>query len=588
MKALQFLPKVFVLFLLVWMSTGGMFKASASGTIQTIAIEGEPAPDGNGDFGNQFSGPGFGQPAINAGGEIAFMAFHTNTAAGLSDRVGLYRFNGVTLETLARSGLPASPTMGSFSGFKIYSTSGRRFLTLNDPGTVGVFATVSGDPDYASVCGAGIFQFANGTHVPAVLCGGADPRGLGTFNDIGEHGLNRHGRVAFQARVNITDFDIRVGVFHGTENDLFTVLMQGDSVPDSAETFTASLLRGFNDEDQLLIFADDTGDEGGLANEAIYLGGRDGLQLIVKNDTAPPEGDGLFRDFALGAVNNSNVVAFVARLKDTAGGTSDDAGLYLGTTNALYRVAREGDLSPLDRNWGTFRQPALNDRGEMAILVTGNSAGIYVFTTNLVAARVPHGTPPPDGQGTLNLSQGNFPNVAINNRGQVLFQATISGGPSDQRMGVFLADPDGSLHQVVRRGQPLLGSTVSQVEMTSVGGVVDAGGEDLGSQRALNDAGQVAFWAELADGRDGIFLWSPPVAAPTIGGFTLEGADVVVRVSSEAGRSYQLLRSETLDTSDWEGEGDSVEGTGEELELRHPDAGNTFNQQFYQVEVTSP
>jgi hypothetical protein len=500
----------------------------------------------------------------------------------------VYQFDGATLETLARSGSPASPTIGSFSGFKIYSTSGRRFLTLNDPGTVGVFATVSGDPDYASVCGAGIFQFANGNHVAAALCGAADPRALGTFNDFGEHGLNRHGRVAFQARVNITDFDVRVGVFHGTENDLFTVLMQGDPVPDSEETFTASLLRGFNDEDRLLIFADDTGDEGGLANESIYLGGRDGLHLIVKNDTAPPEGDGLFRDFALGAVNNSNLVAFAARLKDTAGGTSDDAGLYLGTTNALYRVAREGDLSPLGRNWGTFRQPALNDRGEMAILVTGNSAGIYVFTTNSVAARVPHGTPPPDGQGGISLSQGNFPNVAINNRGQVLFQAIISGGPSDQRMGVFLAEPDGTLHRVARRGQPLLGSTIFQVEMTSVGGVVDAGGEDLGSQRALNDAGQVAFWAELADGRDGIFLWSPPVAAPAISSLALEGSDAVVRVSSESGRNYQLQRRGAAGAGVWEGEGEVVAGTGAELELRHPDAVTNFDQQFYQVEVAEP
>jgi hypothetical protein len=224
----------------------------------------------------------------------------------------------------------------------------------------------------------------------------------------------------------------------------------------------------------------------------------------------------------------------------------------------------------------------------MAILVTGNSAGIYVFTTNSVAARVPHGTPPPDGQGTINLSQGNFHNVAINNRGQVLFQAIISGGPSDQRMGVFLADPDGSLHQVARRGQPLLGSTIFQVEMTSVGGVVDAGGEDLGGQRALNDAGQVAFWAELADGRDGIFLWSPPVAAPAINVVALDGDDAVIRVSSEAGRNYQLLRREDLGTGDWEGEGDAVEGTGEELELRHPDAATGFDQQFYQVEVSEP
>jgi hypothetical protein len=41
--------------LLGWSSTGGMLTAGV-GTLQSIAIKGEPAPDGNGNFGSLTSG----------------------------------------------------------------------------------------------------------------------------------------------------------------------------------------------------------------------------------------------------------------------------------------------------------------------------------------------------------------------------------------------------------------------------------------------------------------------------------------------------------------------------------------------------
>ena len=563
-------------------------NAPAQGTTRVVALAGESSPDGNGVFGRLFS-QALGRPVINASGQVAFLASLTNTMSG-SDQTGVYLFDGAVLTTLVRGGEPAPPTEGNFSGFAMHSTSSGPFLTLNDAGAVGVFASVSGDPNYSSVCGAGIYRLGHGVRTALATCGAEDPRSLGIYDDFGEHGLNAHGRVAFQARVELDLFTNPVGVFWGDENEISTVLMWGDQVPGGDETFTASLLRGFNNADHALIFADDTGDAGGLANESIYLGHDTRLALIALNGQSPPEGNGVFRDFGLGALNNSNLVAFTARLQETSGGTSDDAGLYLADTNAIYLVGREGTLSPRNATWGVFRQPALNDLGQMAILVTGNTlqSGVFVATTNSVSVRVPHGAPPPDGQGALNLTQGSYPNVAINNRGQVLFQATISGGPTTARMGVFLAEPDGTLRQVARRGQELLGSTIQQIEMTSAGNAVDAGGADLGGQRPLNDAGQVTFWAELADGRDGIFLWSPPSDAPSLTQVSFDGSDIVVRFDSAIGRSYRLLRRAGFEFGEWIGEGEAVQGTGAELELRHADALGSFPQQFYQVEVFNP
>ncbi|HAV64054.1 MAG TPA: hypothetical protein DCY13_17020 [Verrucomicrobiales bacterium] len=593
MKTVPFLrPVPGVIFMAGMFLACGEFTSAAQGVLQVVALEGQPAPDGNGNMGRLFSAA-FGPPVINHAGLMAFPAFHTNTAAGLSDSAAIYLFEGTALTMLVRGGWPAPPTLGNFSAFNTHSTTGTRFLTLNDAGQVGVFADVSGDPNYADVCGAGLFRFAPGAQIPVTLCGVADPRGLGAFSDFGEHALNALGRVAFQARIKVDDFTIPIGVLHGDEQGLQTVLLQGDTVPGGTETFTASLLRGFNDADRLLIFADDTGDQGGLADESIYLGGAGGLELVVRNDASPPEGNGLFEHFQVGALNNSNLVAFTATLKETSGGTSDDAGLYLAQSNALHLVAREGSPAPNGGNWRNFQQPSLNDRGAMAFLGFADfnltyGSGVYVATTNTLTLLVPSRTPAPDGQGVLNLEQSTFPILAINNRGQVLFQASIIGGLSTARMGLFLAEPDGTLHQVARRGQAVLESTINQIELTSTGGIVDAGGADLGGQRPLNDAGQVAFWAELADGRDGIFLWSPPVPAPTLGSVSFDGTDAVVRVPTETGRNYQLLRRANLLSGVWQGEGDAVAGDGDELELRHIDAVGSFDQQYYQVEVTSP
>lgn len=569
--------------------TGVICNAAAQGVIETLAIEGTPAPDGNGHFGRLFS-EAFGPPVINAAGQVAFAAFLTNTAAGLADSAGLYLFDGVATRKLARGGDPAPSTQGKFSAFKSHSTTGQRHLTLNDAGQVGALASISGDPLLAGVCGGGLFRFGLGGSTLVIGCGMPDPRNLGGFGDFGEHGLDALGRMAFQARVKVDDFNVPVGVFVGDESGFSTVLLAGDPVPNGGEAFTASLLRGMNPTGDLLIFADDTGDEGGLANESIYVATADGLRSVVANGMRPPDENGVFEEFQVGALNSAGLVAFTATLGQTTGGRADDSGLFLATESALFTVAREGARAPNGGNWINFQQPVLNDRGTLAFLgfagVTQTvGSGIYVATTNTITLLVPARSPAPDGQGTLSLEQATYPILALNNRGQVLFQAGVSGGPSSARIGVFLADPDGTVRRVVRRGQELEGSTVNKMELTSVGNTVDAGGADLGRQRPLNDTGQVAFWAELADGRDGVFRWSPPAAGPVISGIRFEEEDVVVQTASMTGHAYQLQSRAALAEGEWQDEGDRVAGTDGEIELREVGAPTTAGQRYYRVAV---
>ena len=76
----------------------------------------------------------------------------------------------------------------------------------------------------------------------------------------------------------------------------------------------------------------------------------------------------------------------------------------------------------------------------------------------------------------------------INKANQVAFVATLRAGGS----GIFTG-PDPLADKVIATGDPLLGSTVVR----------------LGFFRGLNDAGQIAFWATLANGSGGWFRADP-------------------------------------------------------------------------------
>jgi hypothetical protein len=86
------------------------------------------------------------------------------------------------------------------------------------------------------------------------------------------------------------------------------------------------------------------------------------------------------------------------------------------------------------------------------------------------------------------------PYYKINNSGEVVF-ATVRSG--DSNMGLYTG-PDPLVDRIIGPGDALDGSTVVGVDFF----------------RGLNDAGQIAFWAGLEDGRRGIYR-ADPVPEPS-------------------------------------------------------------------------
>jgi hypothetical protein len=92
----------------------------------------------------------------------------------------------------------------------------------------------------------------------------------------------------------------------------------------------------------------------------------------------------------------------------------------------------------------------------------------------------------------------------VNNAGQVAFGASLTGanvgGTNDG--GLFIGDGEETI-QIVREGQSLAGSTIVVANLQA--------GQDPGGRSSLNSFSQLSFRAELADGRRGIFLFTPEV-----------------------------------------------------------------------------
>ena len=172
------------------------------------------------------------------------------------------------------------------------------------------------------------------------------------------------------------------------------------------------------------------------------------------------------------SMNDSDVVAFVAQ-------DNGVAGLYRGSPVPLLQ---SGDaISGGTIVFSTLQTPVINSAGRMAFLGRldiGGVPGVYgVYTTDGASVSLV-GTSPVD-------------RFSLNDAGSVVIRKTLSGG---QGTGLYLGRPGLIDQEVIGQGDLLDGSTVNEAFIW---------------EESLNSHGQVAFWAHLADGRQGIYVATP-------------------------------------------------------------------------------
>ena len=478
----------------------------AQAEITIIAQEGDAAPDANGAF-SLFNSS---SPVLNDAGQVAFEGFFTGTSGGSADDGGLFRGSGGTLTQVAREGAAAPDANGTFSFFDDPA--------INDAGQLAFEAFLTGTAGGGSDDG-GIFRGSGGALTQIAREGGAPPEGNGTFSSFLTPNLNDLGQVAFLGNLTGTSGGgtDNAGVYVGSGSGLMKIAREADTAHDGDGTFSS--FNGdpaINNLGQVAFVASYTGNSGGGADNNLILRGTNSSNLtdIAREGDLTPGGNGTLGQMQAPAMNDSGQVAFENfSIQGASGGSLDDERIFRGSGGSLTEIQREGEAAP-DGN-GVFNSTQstsvrVNNSNRVAFWsslrdTAGGStddSGIFLGSGGTITQIVREGGSAPDGNGVFGSVSSS--GGALNSLNHVAFEVGLtgtSGGGTDNN-GVFIGDGV-EVVRVVREGQALAGSTVTLVNLTTTSS------RESDERTGLNDFGQVAFWASLANGNEVVGLFTP-------------------------------------------------------------------------------
>ncbi len=331
-----------------------------------------------------------------------------------------------------------------------------------------------------------------------------DPLGI----SFGEPAINKKGTVAFNSFLN--------GVFTGSGGTLKPIAKSSGPL----QAFGNVSINDFDTVSFMGVF-----DTGGFG---VFSGAGGALTTIAD------ESSGMFSFFDVvdTPINNAGNVAF--RALDPSGRLNLHVSDGVSSTRIVGPTSEfiGNSLSINDKGTVTF---SLNDGsldgdrlfagsgGPLSLIAdsAGPLGGLFLASINdagTVAFRSDLDT---GQQRILTSAAGSFTTIAetggqfedffgccapsINDSGSVAFLASLDF----LNDGIFVARPDLSIDKVIATGDSLFGSTV---EFLTFG------------EQGMNDAGQFAFRASLADGTDGVFRADPVRSVPEPSTLLLLGA----------------------------------------------------------------
>jgi len=462
--------------------------------------------------GQTITGYSFNLAAVNSAGQVLFQPTLSGNGT-TTPNSGL--FVGVAGQT------PPAPTVAlQLSGFSGGSQTFTSFNygNLNSSGQVAFFADLNGNgtttPDQGMFVGT-----AGGTPLPAALQLHGFSGGTQTFTGfVGLPGIDSAGQVAFTGGLNGNGTSTpNEGVFIGTGSASpapTAVALDLGSFLGGSQTFKGFGVPSINAAGQIAFEALLNGNGTTTPSSGIFLGsistGPQPVALQLGGFTGGTQSFTAFTHNSNVTMNAAGQVAFYATLNGN-GSTTPSEGLFVGTVG--------GTPSPVALQLGSFSggsqtflstssDPAINSAGQVAFSenLNGNGTttpnnGIFVgspgTTPSAVALEL---QPAPDHNGVFSfISQSNY---SINREGTIAFASQLSGtaGGTTDNSGIFLGDTK-QVIQVARAGQSLAGSTIA--------GLVLLPTPDTGGFSALNDFGQVAYFATLDNGQSVIALYTP-------------------------------------------------------------------------------
>ncbi len=486
---------------------------------QTIALSGQPAPDGNGVF------SAFGIPMLNDAGQVGFWARLSGTSGGVRnpDNEGLLRGEGGPVTQIART----------YLGRSYYSP------TMNEAGQVAFEGWLGRDQ--------------NNNNIWGILRGDGQ-----TLTEIGRtlgiNGLLDNGQVAVVGCID--QASQTCGILLGDGQSFTQVIQQGQAAPDGDGTFglVTVAFPAFNRSGQFAFQVDLLGATAGASR--IYRKDGPALTEIARTGQRAPDGDGVFADFYPGlAFNNLGQVAFIV---DLMGASSGHTRIYRSDGSSLTEIARTGQPAP-DGN-GTLTNLkstrsggalALNDLGQVVFMAelpgtlpnAGAHHGVFLGDGTKLIQLVRTGQTAPDDDNTI----FGFTPPVLNDVGQLAFELqSLTDAPGFLQIthiGVYLYD-GAELVPILHPGDLV---NVGGGDIRAIAHNDHRGSSGLGSAE-LNNRGQLAFDLRFTDGTSGVFLVTvvPETSPPALLGARVSGDNFEFTVTGQAGVTYGLQASEDL------------------------------------------
>ena len=393
---------------------------------------------------------------------------------------------------------------------------------------------------FGASAGGGVKQF--------VRTSDAAPDGNGVFAPFESSapftppGLDNGGTAMFHGMLSNTSGGEYVddsGAFSSNGTSFTQLIRGGETAPGGSEALEfiepgiASNLNG-----QVAIAAsiafDFMGEPPGDDLNRIYVSTGGVLKEVFRTGVSTSDGNGIVSSAREISINGLGNVMFIGNVSGDDDYRLNVPRLFITDGVTLTQIIRQGGLGPGEDEFRVeyFTGRDLNSQNKVAFSMTlhrnavppdNQSSGIYLANGSNITTLLHQGDPVPGGNGT-------FGNIAVpvflNNKGQITFSAPLDGTAdqvSDIR-GIFFIGSDGVVQTVARHGMPLAGSTIYTA--SSLGDLVDLWGGPLAQfqlsksdlnqagMTAINDSGQVPFWASLADGRSGVFLWNSSTEPP--------------------------------------------------------------------------
>jgi hypothetical protein len=583
-------------------------------SFQAVAVTGQPAPG----FGGNATFSGFSCFSLADDGRLAFTAQAIGTGITITNSQGIWSGLPGTVNLIARAGAPAP---GAGPGVTFYYFPG---INMDNCQYLGFIADLRGpgiDPNAAGslwVAAANPLQVAEPLHLVV-----PDPNGVsGTVIRAKSYSSGCNGELLVACVTNrlacgvdlsgsTIDFSNNEAILVGSYTNWTLSPRSGSPAPGTTGNFLGLITetKALAPDGQLAF----TSYAEGVSGVGVWMGAPGAFKAVaLPGGPAPASlcGAGCTYTFVGGLeveVNGRGEIAFEALLTGPGLNSTNSDFVVAGTPGALRAVAQSGQTAP-GIPGGAFRSfgnLVIGSDGSVAFVAsyteTGFDLGLWLAPasgTPVLLAR--NGAQAPGAPSGVVFATSPFTLVPpvdefyMNARGQIAFRAELSGPGvgSTNSVGIWLAEPDGTVNLVVRAGDIINvgGASRQLVNVTfgTVGVPVVAGPED-GRVSPFNDRSEVLFWAS----------WQNPAGPPDFGSFgqgifiagsgglilTAEkvGNDIVVKFPTIAGKHYRVDCADSLPSSLWLVLVMSVVGTGAEVTVTDAGVVSLLKQRFYRV-----